>query len=99
MFEFKYLKNVVTLQLLAEKCNGCGMCVKVCPHEVFRLSNGKAYIIDKDFCMECGACARNCAPGALMVKAGVGCASGIINGILTSTEPNCGCSCSDASCG
>lgn len=88
----KYLKNVVTLQLDEEKCTGCGMCMEVCPHQVFALKDKRARIVDKDSCMECGACARNCAFAALQVKAGVGCAAGIIAGILTGTEPTCGCS-------
>jgi len=46
---------------------------------------------DRDACMECGACARNCPTGALSVKAGVGCAAAIIVGALRGTEPTCGC--------
>jgi Fe-S-cluster-containing hydrogenase component 2 len=33
----KYLKNVVTLKLIQEKCIGCEMCLNVCPHGVFEL--------------------------------------------------------------
>lgn len=94
----KYLSNVVTLKLNEEKCTGCGMCIKVCPHEVFAIEAGKAQIVDKDSCMECGACAKNCPFSAISVKSGVGCASGIISGILTGTEPNCGCSGNDSGC-
>lgn len=97
MKELIYLKDVVTLELTEEKCNGCGMCTKVCPHEVFRLSGGKAHIVNRDYCMECGACALNCPMKAIYVRSGVGCASGIINGILKGTEPTCGCG--DAGCG
>jgi NAD-dependent dihydropyrimidine dehydrogenase PreA subunit len=86
-----YLKDVVTLELDQEKCNGCGMCIKVCPHEVFGLKEGKAHIINRDFCMECGACSLNCPMQAIFVKSGVGCAAGIIYGILNNTEPTCGC--------
>ncbi len=88
----EYLKDVVTLELDGSKCNGCGMCVKVCPQEVFEILGGKALIINRDFCMECGACALNCAHKAIFVKSGVGCAAGILNGILKNTEPTCGCS-------
>lgn len=98
MKELVYLQDVVTLQLCEETCNGCGMCIKVCPHEVFELSGRKALIIRKDFCMECGACALNCPVGAIDVKSGVGCAAGIINGILNNTEPACSCSGSDSTC-
>lgn len=88
----QYLKNVATLKLDSEKCVGCGMCVNVCPHEVFQLHEGKAKIMDLDSCMECGACLKNCAFSAITVSPGVGCASAIIKGFLTGSEPTCDCS-------
>jgi hypothetical protein len=48
--------------------------------------------------MECGACARNCAAGALTVKAGVGCAAAVISGAIRGGEPTCGCD-SNSCCG
>jgi NAD-dependent dihydropyrimidine dehydrogenase PreA subunit len=98
MKDLLYLADVVTLQLCTETCNGCGMCVKVCPHEVFGLSDKKAQIIRRDYCMECGACALNCPVNAITVNSGVGCAAGIINGILNNTEPSCGCSEGSSNC-
>lgn len=76
---FAYLKNVATLELMQERCIGCGRCVEVCPHQVFALNERVAAIIDLDACMECGACGRNCPVDAIRVDAGVGCASGMIN--------------------
>ena len=98
MNDLVYLPDVVTLTLYEEKCNGCGMCIKVCPHEVFELSGKKARVIRRDYCMECGACALNCQSGAISVNAGVGCAAGIINGILRNSEPTCDCSGSSSAC-
>ncbi|PIS29037.1 ferredoxin [Candidatus Saganbacteria bacterium CG08_land_8_20_14_0_20_45_16] len=95
----KYLKDVVTLKLDKDKCLGCSMCVNVCPHAVFEMRNKKAEIIDRDSCMECGACAKNCPTQAITVKSGVGCAAGIINGILKGTEPTCDCSDGKSCCG
>ena len=86
-----YLTGVVTLTLDPEKCNGCRMCLMVCPHAVFGYENRKAVIADKDACMECGACEMNCPEDAITVKSGVGCAAGIINGLLRGTEPTCDC--------
>lgn len=87
----KYLKNVVTLKLDTEKCTGCGMCMEVCPHNVFKLEGDKAVLFDKDSCMECGACAKNCAFSAITVKAGTGCAYAIIKGKMNgSNECSCG---------
>jgi NAD-dependent dihydropyrimidine dehydrogenase PreA subunit len=98
MKEVVYLKNVVTLRLDEEICNGCGMCQKVCPHAVFSLSEGKAWIIHRDQCMECGACMLNCPAHAIYVRSGVGCAAGILNGILRNSEPACGCSGQETTC-
>jgi len=90
----QYLRDVVTLDFDSTRCMGCGRCVEVCPHAVFAIStaNGrKAQVMDRDSCMECGACAKNCAAQAVTVRAGVGCAWGIVRGRLSGTEPTCGC--------
>ncbi len=86
----RYLEDVVTLSLEPSLCNGCGLCVAVCPHAVFRLEQKRALLADRGACMECGACARNCEPGAIRVRAGVGCAAGVLAGLVAGTEPTCG---------
>ncbi|RLB36854.1 MAG: ferridoxin [Deltaproteobacteria bacterium] len=86
-----YLKDVVTLQFNEEACVGCGMCVAVCPHEVFVMNNGKVHIRERDACMECGACAVNCPADALSVQAGVGCAAAVINSALGRRDNSCCC--------
>jgi ferredoxin len=87
-----YLKNVVTLQLAAGKCTGCGMCLDVCPHEVFTMNGAHALIRNRDACMECGACSRNCPAGAISVQTGVGCAAAVINSLLGRQGGECCCS-------
>ena len=88
----KYFTEVLTLKLIQEKCNNCGMCVKVCPHEVFEMKNKKLHIVARDFCMECGACKRNCPQNAILLDVGdgCGCAAGIIQGAFNGTAPTCG---------
>ncbi len=93
-----YLTGVVTLEFNTDKCNGCGMCLQVCPHPVFVLENNKARIVDKDMCMECGACALNCPEAALTVQSGVGCAAGILNGKLRGAGATCDCSDNSVCC-
>ncbi|MGD0153774.1 MAG: mercury methylation ferredoxin HgcB [Thermacetogeniaceae bacterium] len=87
--KYRYLKDVVTLELDQYKCTGCGMCMEVCPHEVFTIESRKASIVDKDACMECGACAKNCPVAAISVRPGVGCAYGIIRGRLSGSDECC----------
>jgi len=84
---FSYLPNVATLELDQQACIGCGMCVAVCPHQVFVLGGDKAEIVDRDSCMECGACRANCPAEAIRVDAGVGCAAGMINEWLSDVLP------------
>ena len=87
-----YLKDVVTLQLDENKCTGCGMCLEVCPHEVFQMNSSHAVIQNRDACMECGACSRNCPFNAISVQAGVGCAAGILYSLLGRQGGDCSCS-------
>ncbi len=91
MSTLRYLSNVTTLRLDRDNCTGCGMCLDVCPHAVFTLEAKKANIADRDACMECGACQQNCPTGAVSVRAAVGCAAGVIAGVVRGTEPTCGC--------
>ena len=79
MKSIRYIQGVVNIKLDGERCVGCGMCVNVCPHQVFIVADQKAQFADKEGCMECGACALNCPVEAIEVNPGVGCASLIIS--------------------
>ena len=88
-----YIKDVVTLEFYEDKCVHCGVCLDVCPHEVFGKNGKKVFLLDRDSCMECGACAINCPTAAISVTAGVGCAAAIIGNALGRSDVG-GCSCS-----
>ena len=86
MQNFRHLSGVSTLQFNSEVCTGCGMCEAVCPHRVFRLNDRLAHVVDRDGCMECGACANNCPAGAIRVTPGVGCAFYIVQSWIKGKE-------------
>ena len=71
-----YTEN--TLRYDPELCSGCRMCSTVCPHSVFAQNGSRAKLVHPEDCMECGACRLNCAPGAIKVDSGVGCAAAMI---------------------
>lgn len=89
--ELTYL-GMNTLSYDEKKCTGCGMCVTVCPHRIFRMENKKAKITAKEKCIECGACAINCASDAIKVDAGPGCAAAVIaSAFRGSAKASCDC--------
>jgi NAD-dependent dihydropyrimidine dehydrogenase PreA subunit len=92
-----------TLVFDSTLCNGCALCVAVCPHAVFAMDGRRATLVQAEACMECGACQKNCVTGAITVESGVGCASAMISAALKGQqEVSCGgpdscdgsCSCS-----
>jgi NAD-dependent dihydropyrimidine dehydrogenase PreA subunit len=97
----RYLEEAVTLEYDPGLCNGCGLCVSVCPHAVFAMVEKRAVLADRGACIECGACALNCEKSAIRVRSGVGCASALLGSVLRREEPtnvSCGCSGESSDC-
>jgi aryl-alcohol dehydrogenase-like predicted oxidoreductase len=51
---------------VADWCRGCGACVRVCPFEALKVTEGKA-IVNEARCMRCGYCARICPEFCLKI--------------------------------
>ena len=97
----RYFETAVTLEFDASRCNGCALCTRVCPHAVFEMKDKRAMLVDRGACIECGACAKNCEQEAIKVRAGMGCAAGLLGSVLRGTDPNnatCGCSGESSDC-
>ncbi|MBR3900166.1 MAG: NADH-quinone oxidoreductase subunit NuoF [Ruminococcus sp.] len=68
-------KDLLSYEIEADKCFGCGMCAKQCPADAIQVTDytapGKkkpAYAIDKDKCVKCGACIASCKFKAIIKK-------------------------------
>ena len=46
-------------------CNGCGLCVIVCPHKGFVLYNNIIMLVETDDCTFCTECEAVCPTGAI----------------------------------
>ena len=58
----------VTTVIDAEKCIGCGLCVKVCPSETISMQDDKARVTG-DRSLQCGHCVAVCPVDAVRVDA------------------------------
>jgi len=52
------------MQIIAEKCTGCGVCVEICPNGALQLVDGLA-ILEQAACTQCQACMDACPEGAI----------------------------------
>lgn len=48
-------------------CDGCGRCVRICPHNALKVGSGYIYV-DWERCDGCGRCADACDRGAIEVR-------------------------------
>jgi len=57
------------IQIIADKCVGCSMCVKTCPFGAITM-DGKLAVIDLAKCTLCGACVEVCKFSAILLEKG-----------------------------
>lgn len=57
----------MSIQVIIEKCTGCGLCVKACPFDAIRVVDKKA-VIDLNKCNLCGACVPACKLKAILLE-------------------------------
>ncbi len=51
----------------ADRCRGCGTCVKLCPVQAWSMKNNRPEL-NADLCLGCGVCVRGCPFGALRLS-------------------------------
>ena len=52
--------NLLTYEIIEEKCVGCTLCAKKCPVDAISGEPKKTHSIDQEICIKCGACYTAC---------------------------------------
>jgi len=60
----KIISSPFRVSILAESCDGCGICLDRCQMEALQLDDGRV-VVDWSRCIGCGLCVSTCPPKAL----------------------------------
>jgi len=60
-------KALITYSIDADKCNGCGACLRWCVHGAISGEKKQPHVIDARLCQKCGICRSECKFDAIRV--------------------------------
>ncbi|MCL2141124.1 MAG: 4Fe-4S binding protein [Dehalococcoidia bacterium] len=55
-------RSLVSYTITAERCKGCGICLRQCPVSAIKGEKGHSHVIDSAKCTSCGNCLEVCPP-------------------------------------
>jgi NADH-quinone oxidoreductase subunit F len=63
-------KALIKYWVVADKCTGCTLCVRVCPTKAIEGEKKKVHTIDQELCVKCGLCFEACRVQAIEITTG-----------------------------
>ncbi|HEX9896379.1 MAG TPA: NADH-ubiquinone oxidoreductase-F iron-sulfur binding region domain-containing protein [Dehalococcoidales bacterium] len=60
-------KALITYQIVPDRCNGCGVCLRACIHKAITGKKQKSHVINARLCQKCGICRSECKFDAIQV--------------------------------
>jgi NADH-quinone oxidoreductase subunit F len=53
-------RALISYQIIPDKCQGCGICLRACPSEAIKGGKRMVHVIDQSKCIKCGTCLDVC---------------------------------------
>jgi NADH:ubiquinone oxidoreductase subunit F (NADH-binding)/Pyruvate/2-oxoacid:ferredoxin oxidoreductase delta subunit len=61
-------RDLIEYYIIAENCNGCGRCARVCPQKAITGERKQVHILDQSLCIQCGMCYESCRFQAIGIR-------------------------------
>ncbi|MDR3353704.1 MAG: ferredoxin family protein [Synergistaceae bacterium] len=60
----------MSIEILTEKCTGCGACARVCPGSLIKTGERGVFIERPERCWGCASCLKECPAEAILLYLG-----------------------------